>query len=123
MLTVILLMVLTACSRYSSHYRAVAFVHSNEKTSAFMSFSSFEGRMVFRLRSSGDGEISYTAELGSGDVTVYYDAFGTKEKLFSVSEGEKLSSGGGYVGSGTVYIIVETDGECHNGNLHFRLKD
>ena len=32
-----------------------------------------------------------------------------------------LDSHGGYVESGTVYIIVETDGVCQNGDFRFDL--
>jgi hypothetical protein len=86
-----------------------------------MNFYSFKGRMVFKLKSSGEGELKYTAKLESGNATVYYDFFGTKQELFSISSEEELDSHGGYVEAGTVYIIVETDGTCKNGEFRFSL--
>ena len=86
-----------------------------------MSFYSFDGRMVFKMKSTGEGDLTYSAKLESGSATVYYDYYGTKTELFSVSAGEEISSHGGYVEAGTVYVIVETDGECKNGDFQFSL--
>ena len=115
---VLLLLSLTGCSKYTSSYSAVAFVHSNESDSAFMNFYTFEGRMVFKLKSPGEGDLKYTAKLESGNATVYYDFHGEKQELFSISGGEEFDGHGGYVEAGTVYIIVETDGKCQNGDIH-----
>lgn len=117
----VLLLSMTGCGKYSSRYQAVGFVHSNESNSAFMTFCSFEGRMVFRLKSSAEGDLKYTAKLESGNAVVYYDYYGTKQELFSLSDGDEIDSHGGYVESGTVYIIVETDGDCRNGDFRFSL--
>ena len=114
-----LLFSLAGCGKHSSKYKAVGFVHSNETKEAFMSFYSFEGRMVFKLKPSGEGDIKYSAKLEEGNATVYYDWLGTKSELFSVSAGDEIASSGGYVEAGTVYIIVETDGECMNGDFRF----
>lgn len=117
----LLFMSLTGCVKYSSGYKAVALVHSNEPSSAFMDFYSFEGRMVFKLKSSSEGDLKWTAKLESGSAAVYYDFYGAKQKLFSISGGEEIDSHGGYVESGTVFIIVETDGSCKNGSFRFSL--
>ena len=122
LVSVFLLITLTGCGKYSSSYKAVAFVHSNETDSAFMSFYSFEGRMIFKLKSSAEGDLKYTAKLESGNAAVYYDFYGTKQELFSISAGEEIDSHGGYIESGTVYIIVETDGSCQNEEFHFSLQ-
>ena len=121
LVSAVMLLSLTGCGKYTSSYKAVGFVHSNVSDSAFMNFYSFDGRMVFRLKSSHEGDLQYTAKLESGSATVYYDSHGTKEELFSISSGETLDSHGGYVESGTVYIIVETDGACENGDFQFSL--
>ena len=113
----ILLLLLTGCEKYSSSYKAVGFVHSNRSASAEMSFYSFDGTMVFKLKSSGEGELKYTAKLESGTAAVYYDYYGTKSELFTIRSGEELDSHGGYIEAGTVYIIVETNGECLNGSF------
>lgn len=112
---------LAGCSKYVPSYKAVAFVHSNGSDSAFMNFYSFDGRMVFKLKSSVEGELKYSAKLESGNATVYYDFYGTKQELFSISGGDVLDSRGGYVESGTVYVIVETDGACQNGDFRFSI--
>lgn len=117
----IILFSLAGCSKYSSKYKAVGFVHSNESSSAYMDFSSFDGRMVFKLKSTGEGDLNYSAKLESGSAIVYYDFYGNKEELFSVSSGNEINSHGGYVETGTVYIIIETNGECQNGEFRFSL--
>ena len=68
--------------------------------------------MVFKLTSAGEGTLKYSAKLESGSATVYYDFLGSKSELFSVHSGDEVDSFGGYVDRGTVYIIVETNGEC-----------
>ena len=119
--TVVLLLSFAGCGKYSSSYKAVAFVHSNESTSAFMNFYSFDGRMVFKLKSAGEGDLKFSAKLETGSATVYYDYYGTKTELFSINSGDEIDSHGGYIEAGTVYVIVETNGECRNGDFHFSL--
>ena len=118
-LSAAMLLFLTGCGKYTSSYKAVGFVHSNESTSAFMNFYSFDGKMVFKMESPGEGDIKYSAKLESGSATVYYDFYGTKEELFSIAGGEEIELHGGYIERGTVHIIVETDGECRNGAFSF----
>ena len=36
---------MAGCGKYTSKYKAVGFVHSNESSAAFMSFYSFDGKM------------------------------------------------------------------------------
>lgn len=119
---VMMLFLLAGCGKYVSHYKALLFVHSNEKESAYMTFHSFEGDMVFRLKSSGEKEIRYSGQLESGNAVIYYDQNGTKTELFSLSGGDETESLGGHVKEGTVYIIVETDGKCVNGDIRFSLE-
>jgi hypothetical protein len=43
-----------------------------------------------------------------GEIRLYYDIYGTKEKLAQVKAGESVTSRGGYIESGKeVYIIIE----------------
>ena len=123
LISVLLLFTLTGCSNYVSSYKAVGFVHSNKASSAFMSFYSFDGRMVFKLKSAGEGDLKYSAETESGSAKVYYDYNGEKTELFSVNGGDEIESHGGYIEKGTVYIIVETDGECQNGAFDFEINN
>ena len=122
MAVIVLLIAFSGCDKYISSYKAIGFVHSNTSADAFMSFFSFDGRMIFKLKSKGEGDLKYSARLDSGKVTVRYDHAGTAEELFSISGGEEIDSHGGYVEAGTVYVIVETDGACRNGELSFSLE-
>ncbi|MBR3298296.1 MAG: hypothetical protein IKI64_03735 [Clostridia bacterium] len=118
MLALAMLLCFFGCGGYKSKYKAVGFVHSNDTESANMSFYTFEGRMVFKLKANSESDIKYSAKLESGSATVYYDWHG-KQELFSVKGGEELDLRGGYVDNGTIHIIVETDGECMNGEFSF----
>lgn len=111
---------LGGCSKYVSKYKAVAFVHTNTAKTASMSFSDFEGTMVFNLKCGSDGgKIKYTANLEEGDIKVYYDCDGVKTPLFGIGTGGETYSVGGQLKNGRVYLIVETDGKCRNGKLNF----
>ena len=116
------LLCLAGCGEHASRYFAVGFVHSNEARLARMDFYAFEGRMVFRLKSDGEGDIQYDANLESGSATVYYEYRGTRSELFSLKDGETIDARGGYVEAGTVYVFVETDGRCTNGSFRFSLE-
>ena len=123
LVSAMLVLSLAGCGGYVSSYKALGFVHSNESASAYMSFHSFEGRIVFKLKSSGEGDLKYTARLESGSAVVYYDYNGTRQELFSISGGKEEDSRGGYVEAGTVTVIVETDGSCRNGDFRFNLDE
>ena len=121
---VVAILALTACSSYTSHYKAVAFVHTNTAKNAEMSFSSFKGTMVFKLKiAGGEEKITCSASLGEGSAKVYYDCGGTKKELFSVdSENDEDGTLRGLSG-GTVYIIVEASETCKQGKLKFTVEN
>ena len=121
-LALILALCLGGCGRYSSSYKAVGFVHSNTSSSAFMSFYTFEGRMVFKLQcfNENGGQLKYSVKLESGCATVYCDA-GEKRELVRVNAGDEAASVGGQFARGTVYVIVETDEKCQNGAFRFEI--
>ena len=114
---------LSGCGKYSSHYNAVAFVHSNESKSAFMNFYEFEGRMVFRLRNKDKGKIRYSVSLKDGDADIFYDCGRGKAALCSVKSGDNQTAETGELDIGAVYIIVETNGKCMNGEFSFKIED
>lgn len=119
----LLLLTLPGCNSYTSHYKAVAFVHTNTTKNASMSFSSFEGCIVFKLKcESADEKINYSAKLENGSVKVFYDCNGTKTELFSANSGDDISETGGVLEKGTVYIIVEMSGVGQNGHFNFNIK-
>lgn len=121
---VVAILALTACSSYTSHYKAVAFVHTNTAKNAEMSFSSFKGTMVFKLKiAGGEEKITCSASLGEGSAKVYYDCGGAKKELFSVdSENDEDGTLRGLSG-GTVYIIVEAADTCRQGKLKFTVEN
>lgn len=122
LLAICLLLSLAGCSKYRSKYRAVGFVHSNVSDSAFMNFFEFDGRNVFTLKSKNAGEkLKYSAKLETGAIKVYYDTDSGKKELFSVGAGDEISSSIDLPSTGKIYIIVETDGKCENGDLHFEI--
>ncbi len=119
---VLLVLCLAGCGRYVSHYRATGFVHSNTSGSAYMTFSSFDGTMVFTLKSGEGGRIQCRGALGSGSTVVYYDADGTKKALFAVQGDGSEEADLGSLPGGKVYIIVETDGTCLDGDFRFAVE-
>lgn len=121
---VLLLVVLpfSGCSRYASNYHAIAIVSQNTAKSAFMSFSSFEGSMVFTLQcASSEERINYSARLESGSAKIFYDCNGTKTELCSVNSGDDIGEIGGVLQKGTVYIIVEMPEAGKDGRFDFNI--
>ena len=115
---------LFGCSKYSSHYFSIGFVHSNDRDSASMSFFEFDGSFCFKLKCKSEdrAKIAYSGKLEEGDITVYYDCGGTKTELFSIGSGGNVGSSGGSLPEDTVYIIVETSGNCKNGDFKFGIE-
>ncbi|MBQ6053528.1 MAG: hypothetical protein IJL30_09645 [Clostridia bacterium] len=121
LLLISVILSLSSCGKYVSHYKAVGFVHSNEPSSAFMNFYSFDGSMVFVMNKKESERLDYSAKLETGSLKVYYDKDGEKTELFSLSDGGSAESSFEGINDGTVYIIVETDGTCFNGELNFNI--
>ena len=122
LLSLLLLLSFTGCGQYTSSYKAVGFVHSERSDSASMSFYSFDGRMVFKLKNTHHGSLNCSASLETGNAAVYSVCSGEKTALFSISGGEELGPYSFDVENGVVYVIVETDGKCGNGSFRFELK-
>ena len=111
-----------SCSlKYYNSYKALMFVRSEMRDHATVSFSSFEGTYVIKLKMSGkdqEGDIHCKASLEEGELNVYYDAFGTKELLFNLKAGESIDERLGYIESGKrVYIIIETVSPAKDGRI------
>lgn len=115
---------LTGCSvnKYTSHWNAVAFVHSNTSQKANMSFSSFEGTIVYKLNCKGEGEtLHYSSTLESGSADVFYDNAGEKVLMFSVKGGSDADGLVSDLQKGKIYIIVETTEKCTEGQFKFEI--
>ena len=102
---------LCSCSAYTSSYRAVKLIKSNNSHSCSASFGSLEGTLVFKLKKSdvgSEGDISYSITVEEGELYLFYDIYGIKEELAHVKAGESIESRGGYIEGGkTVYVIIE----------------
>ena len=114
---------LTGCSGYSSHFKAVALVQSNTSSSAYMNFYEFSGTMIFKLKCKNDdgGILKYTANIESGSIRVYCDTAGSKDLLVSIEPWSNALEGSVSVPQGKIYIIVESDDKSSNGSLTFDL--
>ena len=119
-----LLLMMSSCDRYTSSYNAIGLVRMQDSHSCEVSFYSLNGQIVFKLKKSDlgtEGDISYSLSVDEGEVRLYYDAYGTKEELSHVKNGESEESSGGYVeGGNTVYIIIEA-ADASNGKIAVEL--
>ena len=111
---------LAGCSKYTSKYSALLLVTNSTSKTGSIRFTNFTGTKVFKLKSSG--QLNYSAELTGGNATVYYDSNGTKTQLFSITSGQSIGPASIPVTPGTVYVIVQTDGKCENGQFSFDVK-
>ena len=112
---------LTGCGKYPSGYYAVGFVHSNSSDSADMSFYSFDGTISYKLSPEGRaGRLTCSGSLEQGDLTVYYDCGKGKTRWAELSSGGEVSLSEAIPETDELYIIVETNGKCSNGELSFK---
>ena len=117
-----LVLTFSSCSGYSSSYKALFLVRSQQEDTVTVSFSSLEGRLVQKLRcKEGQTLLTWSAKLGEGKITVSYDNGDGKEELFTLEDGGTAAFFAG-VDLGTVYLILETDGVCKEGNFTFGLQ-
>ena len=116
-LVALCLVCLASCMKYTSHYSALLLITSNTSKSASIRFTSLNGTKVFRLKSAG--VLNYSARLTGGSATVFYDYDGTKQELFSIGEGQEVGPATVSVTPGTVYVIVQTNGKCEEGQFSF----
>lgn len=123
-LVLLLALLLAGCSGYSSHFKAVALVHSNTPSSAFMSFYEFSGTMVFKLKckNAEGGILNYTANIESGNIRVYCDTNGPKDLIVSIEPQSKTIEGSVAVPQGKIYVIVESNDTSSNGSLTFDIE-
>lgn len=126
LVTLILCFTLSACgNKYSSRYSATLMVRENTSNKASVSFDGFNGTYVIQLKNNDGDEvyITYEATLGEGKINVYYDYSGEKLNLFTLeangSVSEKTAT---FTGNKTIYIIIESDGKCKEGNFSFVLE-
>ena len=121
---VIYALCLAGCSPYASKYNAVALVRTTTDDSAEMTFSEFDGTMVFKLdnKLGENAKLSYSTKLKGGSANIYYDHDRTKRKLISAVEGEQTKGSAEGLKNETVYVIVETNKKCENGDFSFEIQ-
>ncbi len=114
---------LSGC-KYVSSYSATILVHSNSSDSGYIRFSSFTGTYVFKFKySSGSSEaLHYTGKLGKGTLKVFYDDGEGKKELFTLQAGRTADASVRSLKEGTLYIIVEAENKCEDGDLTFALE-
>ena len=113
---------LSSCVKYHSSFRALMCVESHNSYIAKLNFSELEGTKVFTLQTTEEQPyLYYAAQIESGSVTVYYDFEDEKKEWFSIPEGETVSGSLEPGANKTVYIIIETDGKCSEGEFLFKI--
>lgn len=122
----VLCFTLSACgNNYASHYSAALMVSTNTSNKASVSFDSFSGTYVIKLKNNGADEVFLTCEatLEEGNIKVYYDFNGEKLNLFEIeTNGSVNRKTESFTGNKTVYIIIESDGKCNEGSFSFVLE-
>ena len=117
-----LVLALAGCGKYVSSYSAVMHVRHNDSDSAWTSFHEYRGTDVFTLKFGGEtAKIRYTGTLETGSLTVYYDRGDAKEVLFTAKAGEEIDACSEPFSAETVYVILETDETCKDGNFSFEI--
>lgn len=121
---VLSLFLLTACGNmHTSSYKATLFSHSSTASHCRAKFGSLDGRFVMKLHNKGgDGVLYYSAALDAGEMKVYYEWNGVRQELLTLKDGETVQSSGGYIGNGTIYIILETVSPC-KGEIKISLSE
>ena len=124
--TLVLCFSLSACgNKYVSRYNAMLMVRTNTSNKASVSFDSFSGTYVIKLKNNSADEvfIDYEGTLGNGNIKVYYDFNDEKLSLFDIeTDGSVEGKSETFTGNKTIYIIIESDGKCNDGSFSFVLE-
>lgn len=119
----LLIMALTGCGGYNEHYTATIQISSEGNNKAYQRFEKFNGTRVLDMRNSDRDKdtLYYTATLGEGSVTVYVDYDGKKRELFTIEGGEEVDDCITDIDFHKVYVIIESDGTCEDGDFEFEI--
>ena len=115
---------LTGCDQYTSSYNAVGLVTTKDSKSASLSFSTFNGTKVFKLK-TGDEDMSLRVygKLEEGAVEVYCDFGQVLRQLLVMSDDSEFETSIDIPAKSTLYILIESKGEAKEGRFEFELKD
>ena len=128
MILTFILFMFCSCGKYVNSYSAIILTTSCHDDEASMEFSVFEGTYNFKLKRQGSAEhsLDFESSLDEGEMKIYIGVDGEKELLRIVKGGEvydeKIVLDEKYDKEKVVYIILETTGECKNGDFEFEFK-
>ncbi len=122
-LSLLIVLGITGCNKYSGHGTATLIVQNYDSDEASVNFGWLDGSRVYNMEVKDLNEVlRYSGKLGKGTATVFYDNGDGKKELFKIQTGESVDSTFNLLEKGTLYIIIETDGECESGDFEFRLE-
>ena len=119
------LFMLCSCGGYVKSYSATILITSNHGDKASMAFDIFKGSYNFQLKREGAAEhtLDLEASLAEGVMNIYVGVGGEKELLLTVKGGESydetITLDEKYDKEKTIYIILESEGKCVDGDFEF----
>ncbi|MBQ5865914.1 MAG: hypothetical protein IIW56_04440 [Oscillospiraceae bacterium] len=122
---ILTLCMLCGCGGYVKSYSATILITSGQGNEASMKFDTFKGSYNFKLKRDGAAEhtLDFGASLGEGEMNVYIGVGGEKELLLTVKGGETydetITLAEKYDTEKTIYIILESEGKCADGDFEF----
>ncbi|MBE6635741.1 MAG: hypothetical protein E7617_06060 [Ruminococcaceae bacterium] len=122
---ILTLSVLCGCGGYVKSYSATILITSCYGDEASMEFDSFKGTYNFKLKRDGAAEhtLDIDASLAEGEINIYVGVGGEKELLLTVKGGESydetIALDAKYDNEKTVYVILESEGKCLDGDFEF----
>ena len=125
LITILALFMLCGCGRYVNSYSAIILTTSCRGDEASMEFSTFKGTYNFKLKRQGSAEhtLDFESSLAEGEMNIYIGVDGEKELLRTVKGGESydetIALDDKYDNEKAVYVILETEGECKDGDFEF----
>ena len=122
---IFILAMLCSCGGYVKSYSATILITSNHGNEASMEFYTFKGSYNFKLKREGTAAhtLDLDASLDEGEMNVYIGVGGEKELLLTVKGGESydetITLDEKYDNKKTIYIILESEGKCVDGDFAF----
>ena len=125
LLMILTLATLCGCSGYVKNYYATILITSCHGDEASMEFDTFSGTYNFKLKRDGVAEhtLDIESSLDEGEMKVYIGVDGEKELLRTIKGGEAYDEtiilDDKYDNKKTIYVILESNGKCMNGDFEF----
>lgn len=119
------LTIFCSCGGYVKSYVATILITSSHGDEANMKFDTFKGTYNFKLKSDDfeENSIDIEASLGEGTMNIYIGTDGEKELILTLNSCEAFEKtiflDEKYSNKKTVYIILESNGKCFNGDFEF----